>query len=148
MQAREKFLTVLLTLAKVADERSLRYCYGGGHIHAQRFSDGVDCSGLVRLPLVWTGFRMENWECTSRTLFREFGARPDISPADLIAGMLAFWRDAEGIVKHVEVCVRSVITQPPLCIGARQSLNKTAHWADAFKPRGTLIWAGAADPFD
>jgi hypothetical protein len=91
---------------------------------------------------------MENWECTSRTLFREFGADAGISAADLVAGMLAFWRDAEGTIKHVEICVRSVITQPPLCIGARQSFNKTAHWADAFKPRGALVWAGAADPFE
>jgi hypothetical protein len=154
MYMREKFLTVFMTLAKLADEQKLPYVWGGGHYKQFAFSTGVnkdllgmDCSGLVRIPMVWIGFRSIEWDCTAQSLFAEFGADPNAQAEEMQAGMLAFWKNDAGEIKHVETCVRNIVGQMPICVGARHSLNLSAVWMTVDKPRLDLIWAGAADPF-
>ena len=108
--------------------------------------DGFDCSGFVIECLKSVGILPRKFDTTAAGLFNMFSKTT--IPEE---GVLAFWGDEVGNVRHVEMCI-----DDRLCIGASGGNSKTITKADAIRDNAFVKirpiarerpFIGFADPF-
>jgi len=115
------------------------YVYGG-----QSPIVGFDCSG-VEVGAFWT---TGHWskkikDKTAEGIGKYYAQLRVPFP---YRGVLVFWQNAPGLVRHTEVCVGENDEGEPICVGARESYGRVVKTPLSEK-RGRLELTGYVDPF-
>ena len=117
--------------------------------------DGVDCSGLALEGLKAVGLAPRELDTTADGLLRQTfkDKTPVTTEGQLRPGMLVFWANPNGAIRHVEI-VWATFPDRVLTIGASGGGSATVDRAAAVKQnayvkirRITPGWLCAVDPF-
>lgn len=130
--------------------RNRPYIWGGNTA-----LEGFDCSGLVIEGLKSVGLLPREGDWTAHALLHDvFQHKPRVhQPISLRRGMLVFWANPSGKIRHVEV-IWALYGDTILTLGASGGGSKTTTLADAqahdarVKVRPLVgNWVAAIDPF-